>query len=360
MNTNNWDNENTELKRDNPVYDELLKIKSWKDIILEDLERLHDNESDDVRNWELWSFNYEDLINMKIWEEIYFIFSETYPILLKRIEKSLPPAEIDYEIYDYLNSIINPPSTTSVKYLVWNKKGIQVTKKYFYKCILNWIYRRKIWELDDRNVFINHDFLRLIEKFVEKKRSLYLPSYIKKNEIDGYTLDELENMDYEGVDETRVMECSYNDILEMEVWETMYFWKTMYFKDEYNPFLIKRIKKTLPKSDLYNDYETLDYDIWINYPKKIIDLNSCDFWWKTERIIQKAFYKYVLYNEYSYRVIMLEKLTKPTKEDLLKMREYREKMNLYIYDWSHVVMWSEKHLIDVNKRINCDFTYSCY
>ena len=56
---------------------------------------------------------------------------------------------------------------------------------------------------------------------------------------------------------------------------------------------------------------------------------------------------------------MLEKLTKPTKEDLLTMIKYREKMNLYNYYSSNILI-GEERWIDVNKKSGHRFSYTCY
>ena len=348
-----WEEEIILNNRVSHIYDDFVNKTQEEKLTLQDIENLYYEELINSQDWKIWIFTYEDAESMKLWEIKYFINCDRTPVLLKRINVSIPCAKNDYELLDYLN--VNKPTIYWKIAWIFSKDYIlQVTKKYFYKCILDRIYRRKIWELDDSDLFINHDILRWIDMFVEKKRSLFYPSYIKKNELDGYTLEELENMDYDGVDEKRVMEYWYTDILDMEVWETMYF------QDEYNPYLIKRIKKTVPEGSLYKDYETFDYDIWINYPKKYIGSYS-GFISKKEdkRLTPKAFYKYVLFEEYRYRVIMLEKLTKPTKEDLLTMIKYREKMNLYNYYSSNILI-GEERWIDVNKKSGHRFSYTCY
>ena len=321
-----WLTSKKELKSEKE--EEKLNINNkWKDVTLEELEQIHDKEPDNVLYGELWDFTGKDVENMKVWEEKYFIFYERKPLLLKRIKKSIPYIEEDFEILSYFEWINNPERFWNIPTIIEQPRDVrQVTKKYFFKRVLYWMYEVQYKEaLFSKNR--THETLIELERLTEKKRYLYMPLDIKKNELEGHTVEELEEII--NIEEVKTKGVIRKDFRHSD-FEDMKVWETWYFQDDGSSFLVRRTKKTLPKyAD--NDFETLEYNLWINNP--FFRLWLWLMWRRKEvwYVSQMYFYMFVLYNEYQYRMSMLSRLTNKTQEELEKIEEYKRKMDLYYF-----------------------------
>ena len=314
------------------------KVKSkdiimWENIILEEIENIFYNELKNEKEKEIWNFSYENLERLKIWELRYFLRNIESPLTLRCVSKSTPYTENNYEIIDLFNCPIKP-NLWKIGWIVWRKEVIEVTKKAFYKRVLYWMYNCKFneilfeWER-------THENLIELDRVTEKKRYLYMPSDIKKNELEGHTVEELEKIvDLEEVKTNGVIRKNFNKVLDFN---DMKVWETWYFQYDSGSFLIRRTKKSPLKKNIYgyykyveDDFESLQYSLWINNPFFRLWISKC-IWTRKEvwYISQMYFYMYVLYNEYRYRMSMLSRLANKTQEELEKIEEYKRRMHLY-------------------------------
>ena len=90
------------------IYDDFVNKIQEEKLTLQDIENLYYEELKNKIYWRIWMFTYEDARDMKLWEIKYFINWENTPVLLKRINVSIPCAKNDYELLDYLN--VNKPT----------------------------------------------------------------------------------------------------------------------------------------------------------------------------------------------------------------------------------------------------------
>ena len=117
----------------------------------------------------------------------------------------------------------------------------------------------------------------------------------------------------------------YWEFYDMKVWEKRYY------QDDSNPFLVRRIKRTLFKHSR-EDFETFYYRSWINYPWYRIWVPYL-IWSNNELqyVPQKYFYLHVLACEYERRISMIQSSKNKTEDDMQKLEEYRRKYRLYYF-----------------------------
>ena len=313
-------------------YGELSNKEDWEMIYLEDIEKMYYEKLKESEDKEGLDFTREDLKNMQVWELRYFINWWDIPQLLKRIKKSTPSKENDYELINFLWGNDEEPKYWKLEWIFNNCSMKRSTKKAFYRTVLYREYRYQLFKMSISKDIITHEYLLEKEKLHKKMMSLYLSSNYKENEIFWVTLEKLESMDYSNIKVKWIMRklcwwCSW-DFKYMKVWD---IW---YYQDDSYPFLVRKIKES-PSLDRYDDViETYCYWDWINYPWYTI-------WWpkkfmcwsynELKRVTQKYFFLHVLACEYENRINTLWILTNKTEEDIKKLKEYKRKYDLYYF-----------------------------
>ena len=327
MNTS-WDNNNLLEQENDYFYEELRNIEGCDLKTLKDLEYIYYVKLLNSILCEDLEFTFDDIENMEIWEYKYFLFDWDCPLLFKRVIKTMPSVESDYKLFNYMINRFEQSKYWKVTWIFVNDKIKQVSKKSFYRIVLDFEYLFKTNNLDILWSIITHETLALIDKLYERSSYLFLPSDIKLNELEWYTLNELEKMNYKEV-KTNWFIASYygrsHNYWEMEVWEIKYL------QDDCEAFIVRRVRKTLPKYE-DNDFEVLFYNLWINYPTYYVWLKKWLSWRKEMwYVTQKYFYMCVISNEYTKRINMLSKLTNKTIWDKRKINKYWDKYYKYYF-----------------------------